>query len=188
MSKKKLILSVVLLISLIIICIIIPLARRQSASGDDESAAKTPKAEDTEAETEPILLELDFQAFEELETILAKEQLTTLKEQLTKYLSLTNRKVTTVTFIPKELSYPNTYTLKLLFSLSDKSELPVYYDLKTDRFSFSEDETVVETKEDVKYEKATDYTLPTYTADEIEQMQEGGFPDTEASETKEVQP
>lgn len=192
MSKKKLIVSILLLLSLVAICIIVPLSRKKNVTTEPETATETKPLEEaaseSEVETEVPLLDLDFSGFEDLADFFTDEQLADLKEQLTYYISANHPKVTAVTFLPKEVSYPNTTSLKMGFQISDKDILTVYYNLKSDVFSFTDEQTIVKTKEDMKYEKETDYNLPNYTAEEIEEMQEGGYPDTETTTESEVQP
>lgn len=192
MSKKKLIISIVLLLSLVAICIIVPLARQKGAAGEGETTSETkvPDESASETETEVTLLDLEFHGFGDLADFFTEDQLEVLKEQLTYYISANLPETTEVTFIPEEISYLNASTLQLVFQLSDEDTLSVYHDLRSDTFCFSDEGIIIETKEEVTYEKETDYSLPSYSAEEIESMQEGGYPDTETSTatTEEVQP
>lgn len=192
MNKKKLILSILLLVTLLAVCIIIPLIHKRGGASDHNSSSETSKAtaqQESESDTEVVLLELDFQKFEELNTHLSEDQIESLKKQMTYYISVSDPSIDTVSFIPEEITYLSAYKMKLLFQLSNGNELPVYHDLKTDTFTFTDDETVIETKEEVIYEKEVDYSLPNYSAEQVETMQEGGYPDVDTPiETKEVQP
>jgi hypothetical protein len=180
MNKKKLALSILLLLFLVGACIIIPIILKGNAEKPDPNISETPPTETTAQTTTPVLVELTYKQFEDLEVLLAQEQIESLEQQLTSYISLYAPEHDTVTFIPEKTAYPNEYTLELSFLLSDNDNLSVYYNLRTDSFTFSEEQIMVEVKEDMTYEKPVDYTLPNYTTEEIERMQEGGFPDTES--------
>jgi hypothetical protein len=64
----------------------------------------------------------------------------------------------------------------------------VYYDLRSDTYTFTDKKIVGKPKDDATYKKVTDDTLPSYTTQEVEARQEGGFPDTKDTAVQEVQP
>lgn len=65
-------------------------------------------------------------------------------------------------------------------SLSDQDTLPVTYHTPTGVFLFGEDGVQVSADTTV-YEKQTDDSLPSLTSQDIEHLQEGGYPDTSDS-------
>ena len=67
-----------------------------------------------------------------------------------------------------------------MFSLSDQDTLPVTYHTPTGVFLFGEDGVQVSADTTV-YEKQTDDSLPSLTSQDIEHLQEGGYPDTSDS-------
>lgn len=71
-------------------------------------------------------------------------------------------------------------TVCLMFSLSDQDTLPVTYHTPTGVFLFGEDGVQVSADTTV-YEKQTDDSLPSLTSQDIEHLQEGGYPDTSDS-------
>lgn len=77
-------------------------------------------------------------------------------------------------------SYPTETTVCLMFSLSDQDTLPVTYHTPTGVFLFGEDGVQVSADTTV-YEKQTDDSLPSLTSQDIEHLQEGGYPDTSDS-------
>ena len=85
-----------------------------------------------------------------------------------------------ITFLPGKTSYPTETTVCLMFSLSDQDTLPVTYHTPTGVFLFGEDGVQVSADTTV-YEKQTDDSLPSLTSQDIEHLQEGGYPDTSDS-------
>lgn len=123
-------------------------------------------------------LTLDFTDFAALKAFFSDSQIASLKEQFPVYLMETERTdLTGVTFLPDKTSYPTDTSVCLLFELSDDTMLPVTYHTPTGVFLFGEEGTQVST-DSVTYEKQTDDTLPSLTPEEIENLQEGGYPDT----------
>lgn len=82
--------------------------------------------------------------------------------------------------MPEKTSYPTETTVCLMFSLSDQDTLPVTYHTPTGVFLFGEDGVQVSADTTV-YEKQTDDSLPSLTSQDIEHLQEGGYPDTSDS-------
>ena len=81
----------------------------------------------------------------------------------------------------KETTETNSDTpVCLMFSLSDQDTLPVTYHTPTGVFLFGEDGVQVSADTTV-YEKQTDDSLPSLTSQDIEHLQEGGYPDTSDS-------
>ena len=112
---------------------------------------------------------LDFDA---LKAFFSDSQIASLKGQFPVYLKeYVKKEQTSITFLPEKTSYPTETTVCLMFSLSDQDTLPVTYHTPT--VQVSADTTV--------YEKQTDDSLPSLTSQDIEHLQEGGYPDTSDS-------
>lgn len=193
MSKTKLVLSILIFIFLVILAVILPQGWKKSSgkaadSPGTEESMPVPAHEDGNGDGETDLGP-EYHGFESLDDFLAAAQRVTLEEQLATYLALELPWITDVTFLPERSAYPDENSTELAFRLSDGSELPVFYYIKSGTFAFSE-EKVFFTQEPVIYEKETNDSLPAYSTEEIEQMDEGGYPDTGTAAAQEsgVQP
>ncbi len=120
---------------------------------------------------------LDFDA---LKAFFSDSQIASLKGQFPVYLKeYVKKEQTSITFLPEKTSYPTETTVCLMFSLSDQDTLPVTYHTPTGVFLSGEDG--VRFLHTTVYEKQTDDSLPSLTSQDIEHLQEGGYPDTSDS-------
>ena len=137
----------------------------------------TKETTETNSDT-PMPEYLDFDA---LKAFFSDSQIASLKEQFPVYLKeYVKKEQTSITFLPGKTSYPTETTVCLMFSLSDQDTLPVTYHTPTGVFLFGEDGVQVSADTTV-YEKQTDDSLPSLTSQDIEHLQEGGYPDTSDS-------
>lgn len=183
MNRKKVILSIFLMLFLTITGLVLPnLWKNQKKEEPAKEKVEPPK------EKEPASLdgpELEYTDFAALKAFFSDSQISSIKKQFPVYLSETDRAyLTAVTFLPGKTSYPTETSVCLLFELSDGSTLPVTYHTPTGVFLFGEEGTQV-TDESTSYEKQTDDSLPSLTTEEIENLPEGGYPDTPPTPTPE---
>ena len=155
MNRTKVILSIFLMLFLLLAGLVLPSfwkSQKKEASGNK---GREPAKETTETNS----LKGQFPVY--LKEYVKKEQ-------------------TSITFLPEKTSYPTETTVCLMFSLSDQDTLPVTYHTPTGVFLFGEDGVQVSADTTV-YEKQTDDSLPSLTSQDIEHLQEGGYPDTSDS-------
>lgn len=177
MNKKKLIIAVLLFSALIFMGIILPLFMMKRDSG----ISKEKQTEDSRTEEPSLFVEtipdITFLAFDELTDFMADSKIEELKSQFTAYvLSVGKTDINSIAFLSDQTSYPSAEEIKLVFLLSDESTLPVYCD-RDGRFLFGEEKRMV--SEDTKsYKKPTDDNLPEFSSSDVEELQEGGYPDT----------
>lgn len=184
MKKGKLIFSIFLMILFISITIILPSLWKKEALKDDD-VIEIPLIEEN-IETLPdntdISHSLTFKNTEHLVSFFSLGQIENLKTQLCLYLEQTVRPdITSVSFLPEATTYPDGAEILLQFILSDDSILPVTYSITTGNFYFGKEKCQL-TSNAVTYERQTDASLPSVQTEEVEEMDEGGYPDT-----KEVQ-
>lgn len=185
MSKSRFILAIFLLILLIAVGIVLPYIWKMEHQASKREAQKTEPVVSVEPSTIP--LDVEYVAFDGLEKYFTPAQVQTFQEYLASYLGEAgDTKITSVTFLPKETTYPDRYSVQFAFRLSDETILPVTYRLDNGTFFFG-DEQVERKTEWITYERITDDSLPSVTAGEIDACQEGGFDDT-TKQDKEVQP
>lgn len=177
MNRKKVILSVFLMIFLILIGLTLPSMwknQRKTEHKESEEPIKT-EVKDT-PDTEDI--HLDFIDFDALKAFFSESQITSLKKQFPIYLEETKKdSIKSVTFLPDQTTYPANTAVELIFTLSDNSTLPVTYSTSTGVFLFGKEKLQVSTDTEV-YEKPTDDKLPSVTPEDVEKLQEGGYPNT----------
>lgn len=185
MSRKKLIIAIVLMAALIAAGIVIPTVwrinkNRQKAPKETENISET-VSEETEDSTDT---ELTFLEFDKLTAFFSESQITDFKEQIPEYLEKKELSgISSVKFLEDKTSYPSSTDTLLEFALSDGSTLPVTYSSPTGTFLFGTEKLQV--REDTrKYERQTDETLPDVSTDDIENMQEDGFADTQNTEAE----
>lgn len=191
MSRKKLILSILLMAVLVSVGIILPAMHHDQT--EEQSAkkkpvpttGKTPKPSPIKGTSS--LSGLQYLGFEDLETFLALIQIEDLKTQMVSYLQDTGyRNITSVTFVVDETSYPSNGEILFQFALSDGSRIPVTCLTADGTFTFGEEERQISSSENAYtriYTRQTDDTLPAVTTEEIEAMQEGGYADTENTDS-----
>lgn len=176
MDKKKLIMAVILFAALIFAGIILPLILKKEARPSKEpekeeirrEKANTPSAESPDSV---------FQNFEDLKDFMAGTKIEELQTLFPEYLQTAgNQTITHITFLSEQSTYPSTSEVKLVFQLSDETDLVVYCD-RTGRFLFGEEKLLL-SEDTATYEKVTDQKLPDVSTSEVEEQQEGGFPDT----------
>ena len=130
---------------------------------------------------------MQYLGFEDLETFLAFIQIEDLKTQITSYLQEAGYTgITSVTFLADETSYPSNGETLFQFSLSDGSKLPVTCLTADGTFTFGEENQQTSSSDTAYtriYTRQTDDTLPAVTTEEIEAMQEGGYADTENTDS-----
>ena len=191
MGRKKLILSIFLMAALVSAGMILPAMHRDQTAEQPAGKKQVPAAGKT-AKPSPrkensSLSGLQYLGFEDLETFLALIQIEDLKTQMVSYLQDTGyRTITSVTFLADETSYPSNGETLFQFSLSDGSKLPVTCLTADGTFTFGEENQQTSTSDTAYtriYTRQTDDTLPAVTTEEIEAMQEGGYADTESSDT-----
>lgn len=186
MNRKKVILSIFLMMVLTFTGLVLPnLWRNQKKEEPLKEKVKPPEEKKPEAPDKPALEYIDFAA---LKAFFSDSQISSLKEQFPVYLSETDRTgVAGVTFQPGKTSYPSETSVCLLFELSDGSMLPVTYHTPTGVFLFGE-EGMQLTDHSAVYEKQTDDSLPSLTTEEIENLSEGGYPDTPSTPAPDTPP
>ena len=191
MSRKKLILSIFLMAALVSVGIILPALHRDQDSRKPEGKKPIPTTEKTK-KSSPIKEVssppgLQYLGFEDLETFLALIQIEDLKTQMVSYLQDTGyRTITSVTFLADETSYPSNGETLFQFSLSDGSKLPVTCLTADGTFTFGEENQQTSSSDTAYtriYTRQTDDTLSAVTTEEIEAMQEGGYADTENTDS-----
>lgn len=176
MNRKKVILSIFLMLFLTITGLVLPnLWKSQKKEEPRKEKAAPPEEQEASALERQKLEYTDFAA---LKAFFSDSQIASVKKQFPVYLSETDRAdIKSVTFLPGKTSYPTETSVCLLFELSDGSTLPVIYHTPTGVFLFGAEGTQV-TDESASYEKQTDDSLPSLTTEEIENLPEGGYPDT----------
>ncbi len=130
---------------------------------------------------------LQYLGFEDLETFLPLIQIEDLKTQLAYYLQETGYiNIASVTFLADETTYPSNGETLFQFSLSDGSKLPVTCLIADGTFTFGEENQQTSSSDTAYtriYTRQIDDTLPAVTTEEIEAMQEGGYADTENTDS-----
>ena len=191
MGRKKLILSIFLMAALVSAGMILPAMHRDQTAEQPAGKKQVPAAGKT-AKPSPrkensSLSGLQYLGFEDLETFLALIQIEDLKTQMVSYLQDTGyRTITSVTFLADETSYPSNGETLFQFSLSDGSKLPVTCLTADGTFTFGEENQQTSSSDTAYtriYTRQTDDTLPAVTTEEIEAMQEGGYADTENTDS-----
>ena len=191
MSRKKLILSILLMAVLVSVGIILPAMHRNQTEGQPERKKSLPATGKTTKPT-PIkeassLAGLQYLGFEDLETFLPLIQIEDLKTQLAYYLQETGYiNIASVTFLADETTYPSNGETLFQFSLSDGSKLPVTCLIADGTFTFGEENQQTSSSDTAYtriYTRQIDDTLPAVTTEEIEAMQEGGYADTENTDS-----
>ena len=191
MSRKKLILSIALMAALVSVGIVLPTLHRDQTA---EQPARKKQLPTTGKPTKPSpiketssLLGLQYLGFEDLETFLPLIKIEDLKAQMASYLQEAGYiNITSATFLADETSYPSNGETLFQFSLSDGSKLPVTCLTADGTFTFGEENQQTSSSDTAYtriYTRQTDDTLPAVTTEEIEAMQEGGYADTESSDT-----
>lgn len=108
---------------------------------------------------------------------MAETKITELKALFPQYLKKAGLDgITSISFLSDQSSYPSSKEVRLMFTLSDESTMPVSYD-RDGRFLFGEERTLL-SDETKTYPKPADDKLPKLSPSDIEKMQEGGYPDT----------
>ena len=124
-----------------------------------------------------------------METFLPFVQIEDLKTQLASYLQEASyTDLSSVTFLVDETSYPSNGQTLFQFALSNGSKLPVTCLTADGTFTFGEKNQQIDssgTSDTHIYARQTDNSLPTVTTEEIETMQEGGYADTESTDSTE---
>ena len=191
MGRKKLILSIFLMAALVSAGMILPAMHRDQTAEQPAGKKQVPAAGKT-AKPSPrkensSLSGLQYLGFEDLETFLALIQIEDLKTQMVSYLQDTGyRTITSVTFLADETSYPSNGETLFQFSLSDGSKLPVTCLTADGTFTFGEENQQTSSSDTAYtriYTRQTDDTLSAVTTEEIEAMQEGGYADTENTDS-----
>ena len=191
MSRKKFILSIFLMAALVSAGIILP-AMHQDQTTEQPARKKSLPAigkttKPASIKKESSLSGLQYLGFEDLETFLPLIQIEDLKTQLASYLQETGYiNIASVTFLADETTYPSNGETLFQFSLSDGSKLPVTCLTADGTFTFGEENQQTSSSDTAYtriYTRQTDDTLPAVTTEEIEAMQEGGYADTESSDT-----
>ena len=191
MSRKKLILSIFLMAALISVGIILP-AMHRNQTAEQPARKKSLPATGKTTKPAPIkeassLAGLQYLGFEDLETFLPLIQIEDLKTQLASYLQETGYiNIASVTFLVDETSYPSNEETLFQFSLSDGRKLLVTCLAADGTFTFGEQNQQISSSDTAYtriYTRQTDDTLPAVTTEEIEAMQEGGYADTENTDS-----
>ena len=191
MSRKKLIFSVLLMAALVSVGIVLPSMHRSQTT---RQPTKRKPTSSVEKPTVPLPIDevsslsgIQYLGFEDLETFLALIQIEDLKTQMVSYLQDTGyRTITSVTFLADETSYPSNGETLFQFSLSDGSKLPVTCLTADGTFTFGEENQQTSSSDTAYtriYTRQTDDTLSAVTTEEIEAMQEGGYADTENTDS-----
>ena len=191
MSRKKLILSIFLMAALVSVGIILP-AMHRNQTAEQPARKKSLPATGKTTKPAPIkeassLAGLQYLGFEDLETFLPLIQIEDLKTQLASYLQETGYiNIASVTFLVDETSYPSNEETLFQFSLSDGRKLLVTCLAADGTFTFGEQNQQISSSDTAYtriYTRQTDDTLPAVTTEEIEAMQEGGYADTENTDS-----
>lgn len=191
MSRKKFILSIFLMAALVSVGIILPAMHRNQTT---EQPARKKSLPATGKTTKPASIKeesslsgLQYLGFEDLETFLPLIQIEDLKTQLASYLQETGYiNIASVTFLVDETSYPSNGETLFQFSLSDGRKLLVTCLAADGTFTFGEQNQQISSSDTAYtriYIRQTDNTLPAVTTEEIEAMQEGGYADTENTDS-----
>ena len=191
MSRKKFILSIFLMAALVSVGIILPAMHRNQTEGQPARKKSLPATGKTTkpapSKEESSLSGLQYLEFEDLETFLPLIKIEDLKAQMASYLQEAGYiNITSTTFLADETSYPSNGETLFQFSLSDGSKLPVTCLTADGTFSFGEEKRQIPSSDTAYtriYTRQTDDSLPSVTTEEIEAMQEGGYADTESSDT-----
>ena len=94
---------------------------------------------------------------------------------------MSKKEQTSITFLPEKTSYPTETTVCLMF-FTFRSGYASGYLSHPDGCVFYLEKTGVQVSADTTvYEKQTDDSLPSLTSQDIEHLQEGGYPDTSDS-------
>lgn len=191
MSRKKVILSIFLMIALILIGIVLPtiwkMEKLDSKKNKESTHTQATDKETATAPTEPISA-LEYISFDMLKEFFSESQITDLKEQFPFYLEKSGQTdISSLEFLADETSYPDKDSTLLLFALSDATLLPVTYSTSSGAFFFGEEKLQVGT-DNRKYNRQTDDTLGTFTTEEIEARQEGGYADTTNDVIEDTEP
>ena len=191
MSRKKLILSIFLMAALVSVGIILP-AMHRNQTAEQPARKKSLPATGKTTKPSPIketssLPGLQYLGFEDLETFLPLIQIEDLKPQMNSYLQEAGYTgITSITFLADETTYPSNGEILFQFSLSDDSKLPVTCLTADGTFTFGEENQQTSSSDTAYtriYTRQTDDTLPAVTTEEIEAMQEGGYADTENTDS-----
>ena len=191
MSRKKFILSIFLMAALVSVGIILP-AMHRNQTAEQPSKKKSLPATGKTTKPSPIketssLPGLQYLGFEDLETFLPLIQIEDLKPQMNSYLQEAGYTgITSITFLADETTYPSNGEILFQFSLSDDSKLPVTCLTADGTFTFGEENQQTSSSDTAYtriYTRQTDDTLPAVTTEEIEAMQEGGYADTENTDS-----
>ena len=159
MNRTKVILSIFLMLFLLLAGLVLPSFWKSQKKEVSGNKGREPAKETAETNSDTPMPEyLDFDA---LKAFFSDSQIASLKEQFPVYLKeYVKKEQTSITFLPGKTSYP--------------TETP------TGVFLFGEDGVQVSADTTV-YEKQTDDSLPSLTSQDIEHLQEGGYPDTSDS-------
>lgn len=193
MSRKKIILSILLMAALVLIGIVLPAIHRNKVTGRMEKKTNIPttgnRAKKSSREEISSLSGIQYLGFEDLETFLPFVQIEDLKTQLASYLQEAGyTDISSVIFLVDETSYPSNGQTLFQFALSNGSKLPVTCLTADGTFTFGEKKQQIDssgTSDTRIYARQTDNSLPTVTTEEIETMQEGGYADTESTDSTE---
>lgn len=193
MSRKKIILSILLMAALVLIGIVLPAIHRNKVTGRMEKKTNIlttgNRAKKSSREEISSLSGIQYLGFEDLETFLPFVQIEDLKTQLASYLQEAGyTDISSVTFLVDETSYPSNGQTLFQFALSNGSKLPVTCLTADGTFTFGEKNQQIDssgTSDTRIYARQTDNSLPTVTTEEIETMQEGGYADTESTDSTE---
>ena len=191
MSRKKFILSIFLMAALVSVGMILP-AMHRNQTAEQPARKKSLPATGKTTKPSPIketssLPGLQYLGFEDLETFLPLIQIEDLKPQMNSYLQEAGYTgITSITFLADETTYPSNGETLFHFSLSDGSKLPVTCLTADGTFTFGEENQQTSSSDTAYtriYTRQTDDTLPAVTTEEIEAMQEGGYADTENTDS-----
>ena len=191
MSRKKFILSIFLMAALVSVGIILPAMHRNQTEGQPARKKSLPATGKTTkpapSKEESSLSGLQYLEFEDLETFLPLIKIEDLKAQMASYLQEAGYiNITSATFLADETSYPSNGETLFQFSLSDGSKFPVTCLTADGTFSFGEEKRQIPSSDTAYmriYTRQTDDSLPSVTTEEIEAMQEGGYADTENTDS-----
>ena len=191
MSRKKFILSIFLMAALVSVGMILP-AMHRNQTAEQPARKKSLPATGKTTKPAPIkeassLAGLQYLGFKDLETFLHLIQIEDLKAQMASYLQEAGYTgITSITFLADETTYPSNGETLFHFSLSDGSKLPVTCLTADGTFTFGEENQQTSSSDTAYtriYTRQTDDTLPAVTTEEIEAMQEGGYADTENTDS-----
>ena len=191
MRRKNFILSIFLMAALVSVGMILP-AMHRNQTAEQPARKKSLPATGKTTKPAPIkeassLAGLQYLGFEDLETFLPLIKIEDLKAQMASYLQEAGYiNITSATFLADETSYPSNGETLFQFSLSDGSKFPVTCLTADGTFSFGEEKRQIPSSDTAYmriYTRQTDDSLPSVTTEEIEAMQEGGYADTESSDT-----